>query len=105
MQCNFDAILKIDASKKTCEHKNIALQPEEITSNGTRVSCVFYQKKCLYEKKSGNLVKDPRIYNYWEVLGLRWRHHNSKIHRLDGYDQEKNDWQITKETVISDSKA
>ena len=27
-----------------------ALQPEEITSKGTRVSCVYYQKKCPYEK-------------------------------------------------------
>ena len=27
-----------------------ALQPEEVTSKGTRVSCVYYQLKCLYEK-------------------------------------------------------
>ena len=27
-----------------------ALQPEEITSKGTRVSCVYYQYECLYEK-------------------------------------------------------
>ena len=27
-----------------------ALQPEEITSKGTRVSCVYYQQKCPYEK-------------------------------------------------------
>ena len=28
-----------------------SLQPEEITSNGTRVSCVYYQQKCSYEKR------------------------------------------------------
>ena len=27
-----------------------ALQPEEITSKGSRVSCVYYQQKCPYEK-------------------------------------------------------
>ena len=27
-----------------------AFQPEEITSKGTRVSCVYYQLKCLYDK-------------------------------------------------------
>ena len=27
-----------------------ALQPEEITSKGTRVSCVYYQWKCPYKK-------------------------------------------------------
>ena len=27
-----------------------ALQPEEITLKGTRVSCVYYQWKCSYEK-------------------------------------------------------
>ena len=35
-----------------------ALQPEEITSKGTRVSCVYYQKK------SGKLFNAPRIYIY-----------------------------------------
>ena len=48
----------------TCSHKRTsmgpcrscwngttsALQLEEITSKGTRVSCVYYQKKCPYEK-------------------------------------------------------
>ena len=29
---------------------NGALQPEEITWKGTRVSCVYYQEKCPYEK-------------------------------------------------------
>ena len=41
-----------------------ALQPEEITLKGTRVSCVYYQKKCPYEKKSGNLFNDPHIIAY-----------------------------------------
>ena len=29
---------------------SISFQPEEITSKGTRVSCVYYQKKYPYEK-------------------------------------------------------
>ena len=39
-----------------------ALQLEKITSKGTRVSCVYYHKKCPYEKMSGNLFNDPRMY-------------------------------------------
>ena len=35
------------------------LQPEYITSKGTRVPCVYYQSQCPYEKKS---------------LGTYWRH-------------------------------
>ena len=27
-----------------------AMQPEDITSKGTRVSCVYYQSKCTHEK-------------------------------------------------------
>ena len=38
-----------------------ALQPEEITSKGTRVSWVFIRKKCSYEKRSGNLFNDSPI--------------------------------------------
>ena len=41
-----------------------ALQPEEITSNGTKVSCVYYQLKCPYEKNSGYLFNDPRVCIY-----------------------------------------
>ena len=40
-----------------------ALLPEEITSKGTRVLCVYNQQKCPYEKKSGNLFNDPRNMN------------------------------------------
>ena len=36
-----------------------ALQPEEITSNGIRVSCVYYQYNCLYEKS---------LETYWRHL-------------------------------------
>ena len=35
---------------RSCWNGTSALQPEEITSKGTRVSCVYYQKKCPYEK-------------------------------------------------------
>ena len=41
-----------------------ALQQEEITSKGTRVSCMYSQWKCSNEKKSGNLSYVPRIYIY-----------------------------------------
>ena len=32
------------------------LQPEEITSTGTRVLCVYYQQKCPYEKSLENYL-------------------------------------------------
>ena len=35
---------------RSCWYGTIALQPEEITSKGMRVSCVYYQWKCPYEK-------------------------------------------------------
>ena len=35
---------------RNCWNSTSALQPEEITSKGTRVSCVYYQQKCPYEK-------------------------------------------------------
>ena len=63
------------------------LQPEEITSKGTRVSCVYNQYKCPYEE-SGNLFNDPRLYIissqdilhcYWVLLG------NEKKKRLKLY--------------------
>ena len=38
-----------------------AMQPEDITSKGTRVSCVLSIKVPIREK-SGNLFNDPRIY-------------------------------------------
>ena len=37
-------------SRSCWNGKISALQPEEITSKGTRVSCVYYQWKCPYEK-------------------------------------------------------
>ena len=51
-------------SKSRCNGTTSALQSEEITSKGTRVSCVYYQLKCPYKKKSGNLFNDPRVYIY-----------------------------------------
>ena len=45
-------------SKSCWNGKTSALQ--EITSKGTRVSCVYYQQKWPYKKKSGNLFNDPR---------------------------------------------
>ena len=41
-----------------------ALQPEEITSKRTRVSCVVPSIKVLKRKKYGNLSYAPRIYIY-----------------------------------------
>ena len=40
------------------------LQLDEISLKGTRVSSVYYQFKRPYEKKSGNLSYEPRIYIY-----------------------------------------
>ena len=37
-------------SRRCWNSTTSALQPEEITSKGTRVSCVYYQIKCPYEK-------------------------------------------------------
>ena len=66
-----------------------ALQLEEITSKGTWVSCVYYQWKCPYEKKSGNLFNDPRIiiwtlqstyiYIYIYILGKQTDFHMKKV--------------------------
>ena len=42
-----------------------ALQPEEITSKGTRVSCVLLSMKISIRQKSGYLFKDPRISDFW----------------------------------------
>ena len=41
-----------------------ALQPEEITSKGTRVSQCVLSIKVPIRKNSGNLFNDPRIYIY-----------------------------------------
>ena len=38
------------ASRSCWNRTTSALQPEEITSKGTRDSCVYYQYKCPYEK-------------------------------------------------------
>ena len=44
-----------------------ALQPKEITSKGTRVSCVYYQWKCPYEK---------RLETYLMILVFITKHDN-----------------------------
>ena len=45
-----------------------ALQPEEITSNGTRDFMCVLSIKVPIRKKSGNLFKDPRIYIYIYII-------------------------------------
>ena len=48
---------------KICWNDNTnALQPEEITWKGTRVSCVYYKLNAPYEKKAGNLFNFTRKY-------------------------------------------
>ena len=37
-------------SRSCWNGKTSAIQSEEITSKGNRISCVYYQKKCPYEK-------------------------------------------------------
>ena len=46
---------------RNCWNGTSALQPEEITSKGARVSCVL-SIKMPTRKKSGNLFNDPRIF-------------------------------------------
>ena len=46
-------------SRSCCNGTTSALQPEEITSKGTRVSCVYNQKLPI-RKESGNLSYAPR---------------------------------------------
>ena len=38
------------AFQKLLERYNKCIEPEDITWKGTRVSCVYSQKKCPYEK-------------------------------------------------------
>ena len=59
---------------RSCWNGTSALQLEETTLKGTRVSCVYYQWKCPYKKKSENLLYAPRTFqlhasanlNYWK---------------------------------------
>ena len=56
-----------------------ALQPEEITSKGTRVSCLLSIKEPI-RKKSGNLSYSPRIiYHIVNRAKFGW---GCSIHRL-----------------------
>ena len=43
-------------SSISCWNCTSVLQPEKITSKGTRVSCVYYQEKCAYENYLMSLV-------------------------------------------------
>ena len=47
---------------RSCWNGTSALQPEEITWKGARVSWVYYREKCPHEKKSGNVFNHPRIF-------------------------------------------
>ena len=69
---------------RSCWNSTRALPPEEVTSKGTRVSCVYYLIKVSIRKKSGNLFNDPRMYqiNWFIVqvllkLGFELTHENS----------------------------
>ena len=57
-----------------------SLELEEITSKGTRVSCVYYQQKCRYEKKSGKLFNDPRSWDRPDYLEELWRFEETWCH-------------------------
>ena len=48
-------------SSRSCWNGTSALHPGEITSKGTRVSCVYYQKNAHTKKKSVNLFNNLRI--------------------------------------------
>ena len=53
-------------SRSCWDDTTSALRPEEITSKGTRVSCVVLSIKVAIRKKSGNLSYAPRISIYIE---------------------------------------
>ena len=53
----------MDPSRSCWNGITKALQPEEITSKGTRVSWVL-SIKVLIRRKSGNLFNDPRILHF-----------------------------------------
>ena len=66
----------------TCSHKRTSMEPsrncwngtttalqaDEITSKGTRVSCVYYQWKCPHEK---SLETYLMILVYYEILSMK----------------------------------
>ena len=54
-------------SRRCWNDTTSALLPEEVTTKGTRVSCVYNQEKCPYEKKSGNLFNEPRMWIIYVV--------------------------------------
>ena len=47
-----------------------ALQPEEVTSKGTRVLCVYSQLKCPYEKSLETYLISIYIYIYIYIKSL-----------------------------------
>ena len=64
-------------SRSCWNGRTSALQPEEITSKGTRVSLCVISIKVAIRKKSGNFFNDPSIYiyiyicyerNYWNWI-------------------------------------
>ena len=58
----------MEPSRKCCNSATCALKPEEITSKGTWVSCVYYQEKCPYEKS----LKTYRMHLVILESGLSW---------------------------------
>ena len=61
--------ISMGPSKSCWNGTTIALQPEEITSKGTRVSCVYYQLKCPY-KKSLETYLMILIYIYYMIVNV-----------------------------------
>ena len=53
--------LRLGPSRSCWNGTTSALQSDEITSEGSRVSCVYYHYKVHIRIKSGNLFNDPRI--------------------------------------------
>ena len=56
------------AFPKLLERYNKCMQPEEITLKGNRVSFVYYQEKCPYEKCLETHLMILVYLPYWEVL-------------------------------------
>ena len=65
--------ISMGPSKSCLNGKTRSLQPEEFTSKGTRVSCVYYQWKRPYENSLETYLKSSYIYIYIYIYIYNWK--------------------------------
>ena len=71
-------------SRICCNGTTSALQPEEITSKGTRFLCVLLSIKVPKRKKSGNLFNDPRtVTNFRTRILIICNHERKPLRNAD----------------------